>query len=105
MIAQDVAKQLRRVGAVVIGPAPSVRRALRLLDDEPPIDAAVLDVNLGEENSFPVARLLREQGTPFLFSTGYNSADIPAEWTDTAISVKPLRLAAVGELLSIGQGS
>jgi hypothetical protein len=31
----------------------------------------VLDVNLNEQRSFPVADLLRGRGIPFLFATGY----------------------------------
>ena len=98
MIAQDVSDSLERAGATVLGPVPSVNKAKRLLAEAAP-DAAVLDVNLGEENSFPVAQELTDRGVPFLFSTGYNSADIPAEWAHVTVAMKPLRLAAVEALL------
>ena len=100
LIALDVATQLEDAGATVAGPAPSVATALGLLDREAGVDAAVLDVNLGQENSFPVARVLQERGIPFLFSTGYNPTDIPAEWRHVIVSTKPLRLGAVEELLA-----
>lgn len=99
-IAQDVQRSLERAGAAVIGPAPSVSEALDLIQTEPKLDAAVLDVNLGEERSFPVAQVLEAQGIPFLFATGYDSADIPAEWQHATIAMKPLRIAAVEELLA-----
>ena len=98
LIAIDVADQLKRAGAVVIGPAPSVAKAKRLLAAGD-VDAAVLDVNLGEENSFPVAQELQDRGVPFLFSTGYDSADIPAEWKHVTVAMKPLRPALVVALL------
>lgn len=36
-------------------------------------DLAVLDVNLGDARSYPVADLLLERCTPFLFATGYGT--------------------------------
>lgn len=68
------------------------------------IDAAVLDVNLGGEKSFPIARTLEDSGLPFLFATGYNSTDIPAEWQHVTTVMKPLHIKAVRQLLaSTGQ--
>ena len=99
MIAEGVREELERAGAKVIGPVPSVLKALRLVERET-IDAAVLDVNLGEERSFPIAEVLQGKAVPFLFSTGYNSADIPDEWKGAVIVMKPLRVAAVEQLLS-----
>ncbi len=45
---------LEVAGFLVLGPAGSVRDALRLISTQRP-DAAVLDVNLGRENVIPVA--------------------------------------------------
>lgn len=102
MIAQDVRDDLEKAGAIVIGPTPSVSGAMSLLEDEASVDAAVLDVNLGGERSFPVAEALKDKSIPFLFATGYNSADIPPEWRTATIVMKPLRIAAVEQLLSEG---
>ena len=44
-----------------------------MLDAEA-IDAAVLDVNLKGQKSYPVADALAARGVPFVFSTGYNNA-------------------------------
>lgn len=100
LIAQDVRRELESAGAVVVGPVPSVRRALDLIDSQASIDAAVLDVNLGDEKSFAVAEALEARGVPYLFATGYNSADVPDEWRRATIVMKPLRLASVQQLLS-----
>jgi DNA-binding response OmpR family regulator len=99
LIAQEVSRSLTQAGAVVVGPVPSVAKALRLFEKQPRIDAAVLDVNLGSENSFPVAEALREMKVPFLFSTGYNSSDITPEWRHVTVTMKPLQLADVETLL------
>ncbi|WP_345822590.1 hypothetical protein ABC766_15095 [Methylobacterium fujisawaense] len=47
LIAMDVKRWLMAAGATVVGPVPSVERALGLIE-EGYIDAAVLDINLGE---------------------------------------------------------
>lgn len=104
LIAQDIRQDLEEAGAIVIGPAASVRKALGMIDAPTGIDAAVLDVNLGGEKSFPIAEALEAKGVPFLFATGYNSADIPDEWRRASIVIKPLRIAAVRELLE-GSGA
>lgn len=101
MIAMDIQEELEGAGALVAGPVPTVGEALRLLGREPALDGAVLDVNLGGERSFPVAEALEDKGIPFLFATGYNSADIPDKWRQARIEVKPLRIAAaVARLLA-----
>ena len=100
MIAQAIRAELEEVGATVIGPAPSVVKARALMASSPVLDAAVLDVNLGAEKSFPIAQALEAAGIPFLFATGYNSGDIPAEWRHVVIVMKPLRIAAVEKLLA-----
>lgn len=103
MIAQDVRRDLEEAGAIVVGPAPTVDAALRLLDIGSEIHAGVLDVNLGKGKSFPVAEALERRGIPFLFATGYNSADIPVEWRHAKVAMKPLRTAFVVELLTTGK--
>ncbi len=100
MIAQDVRLDLEAAGAVVVGPVPTVEQALRLLDSVPAVHAGVLDVNLGSEKSFPVAEALEARRIPFLFSTGYNSSDIPDEWRRATIVMKPLQIKAVEQLLA-----
>lgn len=60
---------------IVVGPAVSLSDAMRLATT-PALDCAILDVNLGLEDSFPVAALLREACVPFLFATAHC---LPAE--------------------------
>jgi CheY-like chemotaxis protein len=81
-IAASVARMARAVEAVGSGS----------------FDLAVLDVNVGGETSFDLARLLLEQRTPIVFSTGYGASGLPADLKDCAVVSKPftqdnLRLA------------
>lgn len=65
-----------------------LHRCLELAESES-IDLAVLDVNLAGEESFPVAAVLRRRGIPFVFSSGYGSAGLTAEWRGEAMLQKP----------------
>jgi CheY-like chemotaxis protein len=70
LVAADMAVRLEEAGHVVTATAASLQAA-ELAATEADIDAAVLDVNLGGELSFPVADLLVARGIPFVFVTGY----------------------------------
>lgn len=90
IIAFAVEDMLTDLGCIVIGPALRLDEALRLAATSD-IDAAVLDVNINSERSYPVAETLERRGVPFLFATGYDLEGI--EWRGAALEViaKPYR--------------
>src|SRR5215467_6030165 len=91
MIGLDIGQQLANAGFEVVGPAPSVAKALSLVAEQG-CDVAVLDVNLGGETSEPVARKLQESDKPFVVLSGY-SADNKQPWFGNAtVLSKPLRM-------------
>ena len=100
LIADALQMGLEEEGVVVVGPAPSVRKALRLLDREPALDGAVLDMNLGDEKVFPVAEALRSLGVPFLFTTGYDALDVPQAWRHVRRLEKPIEMSTIARALS-----
>jgi PAS domain S-box len=69
---------LQTKGFEVLGPVGRVQDAIDLARADRP-DAAVLDVNLFGQLSFPVAEVLDGMGVPFLFCTGYGSLEAPNE--------------------------
>ncbi|GAN49490.1 response regulator [Methylobacterium radiotolerans] len=70
LIAMEVKRWLQHAGAKVVGPVPTVQRALDLIEDDG-IDAAVLDLNLGDKaTALPIADRLSALGVPYLFATG-----------------------------------
>ena len=71
MLLEDMLSEL---GHAVVGLAATVEQGLALAQSAP-LDAAILDVNLGGSRSFPIADALRARAIPFLFATGYGSAD------------------------------
>ena len=92
LVAMEIEAVLTEAGYAVLGPAATVAEAFQLMEARR-TDAAVLDVNLGGgETSFPVATALRDQGTPFVFLTGYsNRAVFPPELLDAPRIAKPFQ--------------
>jgi CheY-like chemotaxis protein len=78
LIALDLWQLFDAEGCRVLGPAPTVTEALRMLATGPPPDAAVLDVNLHGTRSGPVAAELVARGIPFVVTTAYPSLPEPA---------------------------
>jgi len=88
LVAMLVEDALLDAGFVVIGPARTVSQALEMLKADPP-DAAVLDLNLGGENSLSVAEALTARGIPFLVATGYGAAGLPPHMRHIPVLPKP----------------
>ena len=99
MMADDLRRDLDRLGAYVVGPVARVSDALRLLASENTLDGAILDVNLGGEKVFPVADALRERNIRFVFSTGYDDWALPEAYRDVPRCEKPIDLPRVARAL------
>ncbi|WP_347137939.1 HWE histidine kinase domain-containing protein [Paracoccus sp. SSK6] len=95
LIAMSLEAELLDHGLQVCGRAATVAAALAMIDRDPP-DLAVLDVNLAQEDSLPVAERLQGQGIPFVFATGYGADfGIPARFSGTPIASKPYQLQEI----------
>jgi len=88
-VAVDICDDLRKVGATVLGPAPTSHYAYNLLLGRRGVDGAILDIRLHGADVFDLARELRERGVPMVFATGY-SGDIPAAFLGTPLLSKPI---------------
>ena len=90
IIAMDLADILRDAGAEVVGPALAVPEALRLIDSNE-VSLAVLDVQLGTDNSKSVAHRLAAADIPYVFHTGNRTAALlDGEWPRAPIVKKPV---------------
>ena len=90
LIAFEMVDILEDLGFDIVGPSVHVDEAEALARDEE-IDAAVLDVNMGEgKNSEPVAQILRSRGVPFIFVTAYNDDQITFRTSDDRVLRKPV---------------
>lgn len=89
-IALDLALAVEDAGWSVVGPAGSVREALRLLDSSR-ITAAILDVNLSDGDISPVVDILAARGVPLIFQTGVGlPASLKARYPDLLVYAKPV---------------
>ena len=66
------------------------------------LDAAVLDINLAGQVSYPVAQILRAAGVHVVFATGYGRAGLPPELKDVAVLPKPFRIDQLADALRAG---
>ncbi len=98
-IALDVEDMLRALGATTIEVVRSVAEALAAIAERP-FSFALLDVNLGDETSLPIARALQIAKIPFAFGTGYGEALAMADIVmDVPVLSKPYHRAALTEIL------
>lgn len=75
LVAMELEDLLTGMGYQVVGSVARMPEALELARDAE-IDFAVLDINVGGSQSFPVADILRKRGIPFVFATGYGVAGL-----------------------------
>ena len=91
---------LLELGARHVETAASVNQGLQAIDRTKP-SFALLDLNLGNENSIPVGKKLLEMKIPFIFATGYGErAPIPEELADAPVIQKPYTRETVENALS-----
>jgi len=103
MIAQDMAYELTALGADVVGPAASVERALRLIEEDPAIDTGLLDLNLNGERAYPIAEALLARGARVVFTTGYDETAIDPRYAHVPRCSKPVTRSALKQMLSADQ--
>jgi CheY-like chemotaxis protein len=106
IIALDAEDIVGRLGADTISTGATVDAALELIEAARP-SVAMLDINLGDRNSMPIADRLMELGIPFVFATGYGEqAQLPMDHRNRIVVQKPYTLEniarAMAELLQVG---
>jgi CheY-like chemotaxis protein len=97
LIAMLVEGWLRDLGCDPIL-ARSVEQALRVVESDCP-DAAILDVSLGADNSYPVADALTARNVPFAFATGRESQAIPPPHDGIPLLAEPYGMDALREMM------
>ncbi len=90
MVAGMVERMLTDLGYAVVDTASNVDEAIEMIGGGG-IDAAILDINLDGEMSYPVADELIDRGIPFMFSTGYTEGDLPDAYRGSHLLKKPFR--------------
>ena len=99
LVAMLIEDMLIELGYEVLGPAMRLEPALQMARDET-FDLAVLDVNLANEQSFPVAQLLQERGIPFFFATGYGLRGLDERFKEVMTLQKPFEPHQLADAIS-----
>ena len=85
-VADTAEDMLRSIGGGKVVLANSIAEAQAAIVGEK-FSFALLDVNLGSDNSLPIARALIAKGVPFAFGTGYGEAlALPDTMTSTFVA-------------------
>ena len=93
---QDI---LEGLGYEVVGPAFRVAQALALAG-EAGLDAAILDVNMGDGDSYGIADRLAARGILYLFATGYGREGLEPGHEAAPVLAKPYREKEVEQALA-----
>jgi DNA-binding NtrC family response regulator len=99
LVAWMLGDMLAELDCAVVGPASSVNQALAMIDAEA-IDAAVLDVNLDGQMSYPIADALAARGVPFVFSTGYDRDTLLDGYRTFPVLQKPFHRSELSDTLA-----
>jgi DNA-binding response OmpR family regulator len=94
LIAMMLEDFLESLGHKVRATCGSVGESLRVVEDGG-FDVAVVDVNLGGESAWPVARKLREKSIPFVIATGGHVDPPPPEFASVPLIEKPYTIDRV----------
>lgn len=99
LIARSLADLLRHSGAEVVGPFGWLQDATREAAMAPNVDAALVDVNLHGEASYPVVDVLLSRGAHVVFMTGYARNSIKPAYARCGICTKPFTREHILEAL------
>jgi CheY-like chemotaxis protein len=97
LIAESMCLDLENAGAIVVGPVPTVGRALSLLQSRQ-VDAALLDIKLNEETSISIVNDLSRRAIPYVFVSNINPSELPPRFRDALVG-KPAEITTIATVL------
>ena len=92
-------ESLTDCGFQIVGPVCKVDDAVNAAM-EAGLDAAILDINLGDELVYPVADILIERHVPFVFVTGYDAEGVDQRFRDVPVLQKPVEQEVLRKLFA-----
>jgi two-component sensor histidine kinase/CheY-like chemotaxis protein len=100
IVSMMMAEALTELGFRVVGPCGTVREAIDTTGDTQ-LDAAILDIRLGEELVYPLADDLSARGIPFVFVTGYGVESLDPRFRAIPVLQKPVDVKALRDLFAV----
>lgn len=94
LVAIAIREALEELGYAVIGPCNRITEAMVALRHNR-VDAAVLDVNLGDASVYPLADMLVAESIPFIFVTGYGTEELDRRFLTVPVLQKPIERHAL----------
>jgi PAS domain S-box-containing protein len=94
LVAIAIREALEELGYAVVGPCNRMTDAMIALRHNR-IDAAVLDVNLGDASVYPLADMLAAESIPFIFVTGYGTEELDRRFLTVPVLQKPIERRAL----------
>ena len=101
LVAMMIQETLAEFGFQVIGPVSTASEALSSAR-ESHVDAAVLDINLGDGLVYTVAEILSKRGVPFVFVTGYDAESVDSRFSGIPVLQKPIERESLQRLFVQG---
>ncbi len=99
-----IADFLNEIGYRVLGPFTKTEDGLAVARNAR-LAAAVLDVNIGGEEVYPLADCLARRNVPFVFVTGYGPDSIDARFSGVPVLQKPVDRELLRRVLSARTGA
>jgi CheY-like chemotaxis protein len=97
LISAMTGEWLSELGHVVVGPAYDLAAALKFAETD--LDAAIVDVALGKDKSYPLADALSARGVPFALTTGYGPDGIEPKYRAHSTLGKPFEFASFSRVV------
>jgi DNA-binding response OmpR family regulator len=98
LITMVIEDAMQAVGCEMVGPFAAMGEAMESASRER-FDCAILDVNIRDGLSYPLAISLVERGFPILLATGYRSTSFPEELAQEPFLAKPYSSAQLEQEL------
>lgn len=100
LLAFEIESIVEQWGAIPVGPALDLATGFAL-SESASIDGALLDINLGDEQVWPLAQSLNARGIPIVFvSANCSDVDFPEHLSVCAKLDKPAQSTAIVDTLS-----
>jgi CheY-like chemotaxis protein len=98
LIGMATSDLIEELGHSVVGPFFNLAATRAALAGE--LDAAILDVNLGKDEAYPIAEELAGRGIPFVFMTGYGPETLDKRFRQYPVLQKPVVRDLLAEAIS-----